>query len=176
MVSLYIHTPLCKFSVYIIIVLLQMVDVFHSASLHLILNEVVHPTTHLLFWGWERGLSCCSQPGEAPACQFCPPQVSLRHLHLWWAFGAACEMTSPNCMEWSGHLLLVLIFSLPRIFMFSAQSRAQKKKQIPLFLGGQPTTLSLALLPLSPHGLSCFPECQSFPRGGDGDSRMAGDH
>lgn len=172
MASLYIHTPLCKFSVYIIIALLQMVDVFHSASLHLILNEVVHPTTHLLCWGWERGLSCCSQPGEAPACQFCPPQVSLRHLHLWWTFRAACEMTSPNCMEWSGHLLLVLIFSLPRIVMFSAQIRAQKNK-FPFFLVVSPP---LALLPLSPHSLSCFPECQSFPRGGDGDSRMAGDH
>lgn len=101
------------------------------------------------------------------------PKCLPRHLHLWWEFGAACEMTNPNCMEWSGHHLLVLIFSLPRIFMFSAQSRAQKANSP--FLGGQPTTLSLALLPLSLHDLSCFPGCRSFSRAG-GDSRMAGDH
>lgn len=83
------------------------------------------------------------------------PKCLPRHLHLWWAFRAACEMINPNCMEWSGHLLLVLIFSLPRIFMFSAQIRAQKTNS-PL-LGGQPTTLSLALLPLSLHSPSCFP-------------------
>ncbi|NWZ82424.1 TENA protein, partial [Poecile atricapillus] len=74
------------------------------------------------------------------------PKCLPRHLHLWWAFRAACEMTNPNCMEWSGHLLLALIPSLPRIFLLSAQSRAQKPNSP--FLGGQPTTLFRALLPL----------------------------
>ncbi|NXK68846.1 TENA protein, partial [Sylvietta virens] len=50
-----IYTHLCKFSVYII-ALLQMVDVFHSASLHLILNEVVHPTLTCFAGGGREAL------------------------------------------------------------------------------------------------------------------------
>lgn len=85
----YIYTPVCKSSVYII-ALLQMVDAFHSASLHLVLNEVVRPTP-TCFAGGGRP-SCGSQPGEAPACQFGPPQTRMSPKAFASPVGVWCSM------------------------------------------------------------------------------------
>lgn len=132
----------------------------------------IPPSLALLGVG-ERPL-CRSQPGEAPACQFCPPQTQMspQAFPLWWAFRAACAVTNPSCMEWPGHLLLVLI--CPCLGFLCSQHRARLKKQIPLFLVVSPP-LCPCIAPFESPFEPCFPGCQSFSCGA-GDSRRAGDH